>query len=158
LIHYYFRSRDLLFQVILKEALSDMHHGFISTAQQKKPIKEKLVSIIKELHSQTMEYPYLQVFAISQLNIVSETQKDLTSNTSMTNVISTLVAEIKEGMNKGDIPKMDPYQFFSNLMSLTIYPSLARPLMKTLFNMDETAYDKFLNSRFKVIEKTLFQT
>jgi hypothetical protein len=62
------------------------------------------------------------------------------------------IDQFKEEMRKGTIRNIDPRHLILNLLSLCIFPIIARPLAQRLFfNNNDEHYDLFLQERKKVV-------
>jgi len=158
LIHYYFRNRDNLFQLVLKEAMSRVH-GIVSSALlNDKPFKEKIANAVEAMIEEKQAYPGLETFVIMELNkmscggasIVPEEEVLAIGNTS-----DQFLLEIEEAVEQGIIAPIPPKQFLINLMSLCSYPVVAKPILSSVLNLDQKAYAEAMEERKAVILKLL---
>jgi len=158
LLHYYFRSRDVLFDQVFKEALVKLRERLLSIMVSKDLFRSKIESFINIFFEELTDVPYLEAFIILQLNKdASKYEEFFTSFSGHEEKNANFLAEIKLEMDKGTIPEMKPLQFFINLFSLMAYPFAAKTLYEKMFNLDEQEYTNLMNERKKLILSLLFK-
>ncbi|WP_316747458.1 TetR/AcrR family transcriptional regulator [Pedobacter gandavensis] len=152
LVNYYFRSRDILFDQVFKEA----QEGFVCTLDEvfesKMPFKEKIRNLITVFIKETAQYPFRQLFIITEMNRHVEMQAKKASPKK----VQLFMKEVAEEMDKGGLKKMDPRQFILNLFSLMAHPFLTAPLHKVLFGMNDEEYATLMEDRKQLIYETIF--
>jgi hypothetical protein len=57
--------------------------------------------------------------------------------------------QIKERVAAGKMRRMTPEQFVVNLISLSVFPFAARPLLNVALGLDEKKFESFINTRRK---------
>jgi AcrR family transcriptional regulator len=151
LIHYYFRSRDQLFDAVFEKArLAAMieSEAVLETTLSFKKKTEKLIDVfLKRLK----KYPFLEIAITTGLN-----QMETAHPTNSPKHLQQFLKEIQVEMNKGTIQKTKPVHFMINLFSLIVYPFIVKPLNLQLFGLSEQEYEKIVNERKKVIMGLLF--
>ena len=152
-VHYYFRSRDLLFREVFNEALKDFTDQLKGVVLSDIPFREKLETYVEIFLSQSLAYPYLQTFVITE---IINNKYELVDKESPS-VFKIFLKEIKEEMTKGAIAEMDPMHFILNLFSLLAYPSVASPLYKKLFLVSDQRYQKLLKERKEIVLSLLLK-
>ncbi|MCX2451746.1 TetR/AcrR family transcriptional regulator [Pedobacter sp. PLR] len=152
LVNYYFRSRDILFDQVFIEA----QEGFVCTLDEvfesKMPFKEKIRNLISVFIKETAQYPYRQLFIITEMN----RHVDIHTKKARHKKVMLFMEEVQEEMDKGTLKKMDPRQFMLNLFSLMAHPFLTAPLHKVLFGMNDEEYATLMEDRKQLIYETIF--
>ena len=153
LVNYYFRSKDVLFEQVLKEAMDNFGVQIDQVLNAELPFKEKIEKFIDLFYTEFTSYPYKESFMISEINShgYKAPPKDCSAP------LSKFLKEIQKEMGKGTIKKTIPQNFVLNLFSLMAYPLLTRPLFKWVLNETDSSYDKILNERKKMIVDILFK-
>lgn len=149
-VHYYFRSRDILFKHVFDEALVELTERLNEVIDSSLPFREKIENYIDICFAQSVRYPHLETFIITE--IINQRIKVDEEDPAR---IKKFLKEIKSEMDKGNVPSMNPQQFILNLFSLITYPAIASPLNKKLFMIDDKSYERLLKERKKVIMKVL---
>jgi TetR/AcrR family transcriptional regulator len=155
LIHYYFRSRDLLFKTVLEEAISETRDKVDSVFNSNEPFKTKISKYLDVFIDRNAEFPYIQNFIVTEIMRDANKMKEYSSRKKshmMKHIVPLLNAEIKSGGMK----PIDPEHFIVNMMSMCSYPLVAKPMIQSMFSYDDKTYRKFLKERKQVIYKVLF--
>jgi AcrR family transcriptional regulator len=159
LIYYYFRSREVLFQEVFKEAMSVIHNRMQELFLSKNSIsfREKIGQFVELFINQSIKYPYLEVFMITEANRDDFTDPVDISLEMREQMKSNIGEDLKNEIKKGSIPEMPVEQFMINLVSLCAYPILFRPMLQHIMGMNNKAYWKMINERKKLIMSVLFR-
>jgi len=158
LLHYYFRSREALFDIIFLEALTRLRKRLHEALDSGKPFREKIENIVQVFVDELTELPYLETFITLQLNQQPDKYQNMfVQLPGGKERLKKFLKEIQTEMDKGTIPTMKPLNFFVSLFSLLAYPYIARPLYKNMFDLSENAYSKLLQERKEVIFSMMFK-
>ncbi|HEX5167764.1 MAG TPA: TetR/AcrR family transcriptional regulator [Cyclobacteriaceae bacterium] len=155
LIHYYFRSREQMLEILLDETIREKKERVRGILTSALPFKEKIAMYIDVIVDYGLTYPYLDNFIISETAGRPEKVKSFcsTDRTKSSDLIrDELAAEVKLGR----IADISAQHFMVNLSSLCHYPLLAKPVLQAIHGMTDSAYRKFLLERKRIIFKTIF--
>ncbi|MBA4058517.1 MAG: hypothetical protein C0490_27620 [Marivirga sp.] len=155
LIHYYFRSREHMLEMLLDETLREKKDRVRTILTSSLPFRLKIASYINALVDYGLTYPYLDNFIISEMARRPDKLKALCSQDKIKS--GDLIREqLEEEVAGGKIAPISPENFMVNLSALCNYPLLAKVVLQTIHGMTDTAYRKFLVERKKVIYRTIF--
>ena len=152
LINYYFRSRDNLVQIVFDEAHRVEKEKSEVIMRSDLNFKEKISKFIEESLQTSLKYPYLETYIVSQINKGSCQKKDIQSED-----LQNLYKDIEVEMDLGNIEKIEPVQFLFNMISLLVFPSAARPLIKDNMMISDEEFDRLISERKDIILNTLFK-
>ncbi len=152
LLNYYFRSRDTLFEQVVKEARDEMSDIIDSAFSAELPFKEKLEKLIAVFLDQAMKFPYREMYVVSEFNRSEKVVQDAKKTK-----LKTFLNEIKIEMESGKIKKMDPRQFCMNLFALMAYPLITSCLNKSLYSINDVEYLKLMKERKQLIFDMIYQ-
>ena len=155
LIHYYFRSRDLLFKAILEEAVTETRNKVDSIFNSDEPFKVKISKYLDVFIDRNAEFPYMQNFIITEIMQDPEKMKEHFSR-KRNHMLKHIVPPLTKEIESGNMEPIDPEHFIVNMMSMCSYPLVAKPFIQTMFSYDDKMYRKFLKERKQVIYKVLF--
>jgi TetR/AcrR family transcriptional regulator len=151
LLHYYFRNRENLFEVVLKEAIDDSFLKMFAILSTDKPFEEKVEEAIHHIVDSLAEFPFMENFIISEINknpgnagIVSPVAPGKTFT-------KQFLKEVKGYFRKNKLPSIPPEQFIVNMMALCAYPSSTKPIIQGILGYNEKTYTAFLKSRKKIL-------
>jgi TetR/AcrR family transcriptional regulator len=155
LIHYYFRSRELMLEALLDETLQEKRDRVRSVLTSDLPFREKIANYIDTIVDYGLKYPYLDNFIISETARRPEKVKLFCAKDRFRS--SDLIREALEHEIKiGKIAPISAEHFMVNLISLCNYPLLAKSVIQTIHGLTDTAYRKFLLERKHIIFRTIF--
>ncbi|SKB73659.1 transcriptional regulator, TetR family [Soonwooa buanensis] len=153
LINYYFRSRDNLFNSVFEEALRKEKEKSEAIINSNSSFRDKLGHFIDDSISKSMQYPYLEIYIVTQMNqgCVYHKTENFDEN------IAKMGTEIEEEISKGNINPISTQQFILNLASLVSFPTCMRPLLKETMKISDKEFDQLLSERREVILSTIFK-
>jgi TetR/AcrR family transcriptional regulator len=155
LIHYYFRSRELMLEALLDETLQEKRDRVRSVLTSDLPFREKIANYIDTIVDYGLKYPYLDNFIISETARRPEKVKLFCAKDRFRS--SDLIREaLEHEIKKRKIAPISAEHFMVNLISLCNYPLLAKSVIQTIHGLTDTAYRKFLLERKHIIFRTIF--
>lgn len=158
LLHYYFRNKEKLFEVIFMEAANKLFPKIneIFTADQ--PLFEKIESFCEEYITVVMDNPYLPLFVLNEINQDPVYfLKKVWAGRSRPQP-EKFLAQIEQEIKKGTIKRISPLQLLMNLISMTIFPFVAAPMFKMNLGLDELQFRSIMEQRKKEIPKFIIDS
>ncbi len=153
LVHYYFRSRDILFEQVVHEAKEDLRQTMNDALKMETSFKDKLKRMIDIFIEEIIAYPYRELFVITETNRHDKMEADHMYELH----IKPFLAEIKEEMDKGNMSAMDPRQFIMNLFALMSYPVLSGSLNKSFMKISDAEYLKMMKQRKQIVFDMIYR-
>jgi TetR/AcrR family transcriptional regulator len=154
LLHYYFRSRDILFNQVFKETMAEVKSEIDKILTAKMLFKSKIEKLVTFFLSRLEVMPYREIFLINEINSSNFEMNDHGKEEQVK--FKEFIKDIQKEMDKGAIKPMNPAHFILNLFSLLAHPFVMGPLNRRLFNMSDKQYRKLLKERKQIILQTLF--
>ena len=71
---------------------------------------------------------------------------------------SFFMKQIQQAIKEEKISDISPVHFFMNMMSLTVFPFVASPMLKNLGDLQQKDFDKLMQERKKLIPKWIKAT
>lgn len=153
LLHYYFRNKEKLFEVIFMEAAEKLFPRINRIFDSDQPLFEKIESFCEEYIAVVMENPYLPLFVINEINQDPEYfLKKVWSGRSKPNPAKFL-EQIEREVKKGNIKRINPLHLLMNLISMTIFPFVAKPMFQKNLGMSESQFRMIMEQRKREIPK-----
>jgi AcrR family transcriptional regulator len=147
LLNYYFRSKEKLFDIVMLENIQKFLMGLKGVLNNKDAsLNEKVVAIAVNYIDLLKTHPDLPIFILSEIRANPE---KLAQNMAIKSIFidSHFFKQLKE-KTKG---KINPLQFMINIMGLTVFPFVARPLLQSVVNVKQMEFDKLMEERKKLI-------
>jgi hypothetical protein len=95
------------------------------------------------------EKPYLPLYVVGEINQNPDEMKARLRSLDLVPFegLDRLDEQLKQEADAGRLRRMSAEQFVVNLLSLSIFPFIARPLIETMLDMDDAAFDAFIDER-----------
>ncbi len=153
LLHYYFRSKEKLFEMIFMEAAAKLFPRINAIFNSDQPLFEKIESFCEEYISIVMENPYLPLFVLNEINQDPEyfLQKVWKGNSKPKP--AKFLEQIESEVKRGTIKRISPLHLLMNLISMTIFPFVAKPMFQKNLALDELQFISVMEQRKKEIPK-----
>jgi len=155
MLHYYFRSKQKLFERIFRDAISEIAPGIFSIMRGDLPLEQKVQQLVAFYSKLLAENPQLPGFVIHEIQqdqggFLRLAVKD--NPLQPANVINMFMNKLDKELNADETkPYIDPKQFFISLIGLTVFPFIAKPIMMAIFGLDEDAFQQFIKERMDFI-------
>ena len=146
MLHYYYRSKQLLFEAVFKNAFSLLAPQLNIILNDDSSIEEKIRSFTNNYTAFMMKHPYLPNFIINELNRNEDFILKLKENRGFPN-LDKFKARVEAEISQGILKPIDPDQLFVNVLALNIFPFLGKPLIKAFTNKNEKSYKEFVENR-----------
>lgn len=148
MIHYYFRTKLDLFNVIFQDKLSLLTDSFADTLIQERPFFDK-IRLAVETHFDFMsDNPKLFFFLYSEIVNNAERKKLVAEfiEPKVRPILNILDKDMKKEVEKGNIRKVKALEILLNIISLNVITFLGLPLIETLCR-DEGEVKNFMSER-----------
>jgi AcrR family transcriptional regulator len=159
LLHYYYRSKDRLFEAVFIEAFHKMIPNLMkiwASEGSEGHIFDKIRSFTDIYIGALLKYPQIPLFILHELGRNPDRIVELVKSSGINPNIFLKVIEAE--IQKGTIAKVDPHQLMVNMLGLCIFPFAARPMIQGfIFNNDQKAYELFLEERKKEVAEFIIK-
>jgi len=146
LLHYYYRSKQLLFEAVFKSAFLLLAPQLNKVLNDDSSLFDKIKNFTNNYISFVIKHPYLPNFIIQELNRNPDYVTQLTSEKHFPS-LDKFKVQVKENIEKGIIKPIKMEQLFINIISLNILPFIAAPLLKGFLNINKEDYKQLLENR-----------
>lgn len=150
MLHYYFRTKEQLFERIVDEKFAQMSHSmFAILGDPSLPIIERLKGGIAAHFDFIAENPQLPRFVINEIVSRPERYEVLykRAGTIIDGVYKGLQEEIDRAAERGEMEPTDVRMLFISIMSLNVFTFVAYPFMEPLMGELMADRDRFLAQR-----------
>jgi AcrR family transcriptional regulator len=150
MLHYYFRTKDKLFEVIFSQALEQFIPKAIQILGSDTSLEEKVQAVVGFYFQMLSEHPYIPMFVLSSLHQNPDKFVDnLVSAEGFRPVelVTHLLLQVQQAIQRGEIRPIDPRNFVLHIISLSVFPFLARPMVVRLLGIPDPDYSRFLETR-----------
>jgi len=146
MLHYYFRSKQLLFEAVFKNAFSLLAPQLNTILNDDSSIEEKIKNFTFNYISFVIKHPYLPNFIIQELNRNPNFILKFQAFSGFPS-IKKFKRQVELEIEKGNLKPISAEQLFINIMALNIFPFVAKPLIKALINKNEDDMNLLIEAR-----------
>ncbi|WP_339624741.1 TetR/AcrR family transcriptional regulator [uncultured Winogradskyella sp.] len=146
LLHYYYRSKHLLFEAVFKNAFSLLAPQLSAVLNDDSSIENKIKNFTSNYVSFIIKHPYLPNFIIQELNRNPEFILKLKENEDFPN-LEKFKIQLTNDISDGVIKPISAEQLFINILALNIFPFVAKPLIMAFTNTDNKSYNQLMENR-----------
>ena len=142
LLNYYFRSKEKLFDQVMKVKIVLLFGKIIPIISNEKTTIEEKIDLASEKYFELLsKNPNLPLFVISE---IQKKNSDIKSILPVEKILmnSVIIQQIKEKN-----PELNPFHFLLNFLGMTVFPFLARPVFQNFHIMNDDEFQKFVEER-----------
>ncbi|PRX54577.1 TetR/AcrR family transcriptional regulator [Flagellimonas meridianipacifica] len=152
MLHYYYRSKDALFEKIMDGAVDLMSRQFISALSGDKPVMEKVEAMVSNYTDTIIKNPYIPIFILNELaRSQMNFQNRLLQKLEQDNLFMNFLAQIVQEQQSGILRPIPVPQFMITIMSLIVFPHIAKPVFLKIFKMADKEYMHMMEERKEYI-------
>ncbi len=156
LLHYYYRSKENLFNAVVNEVTKALPLAIHNILNSGDDFFKKIEIIVESYIDFISKNPQLPRFIINEITRNPELIASAIANHSgikEMRIIEQLANIINQEVNKGTIKPIKPHQFIINLLSLCVFPFVAKPLIQFILLDDEASFNELILERKKQVSK-----
>jgi len=146
MLHYYYRSKQLLFEAVFINAFSLLAPQLNEIINADNSLFDKIKNFTNNYISFVIKHPYIPNFVIQELNRNPNFVERLVAEKNFPN-IEKFKKQVDENILNGKIRPIKGEQLFINIMSLNIFPFIGAPLLKGLTRTTDSEYKTLINER-----------
>ncbi len=157
LLHYYFRSKDKLFEMIFRELSQRFIPRINEIFESDLSLFEKIETFCGAYIDKIIENPFMPLFVLNEVNKQpSHFIKKIWGGKKPK--IEKLIAQIKMETKKGNIKPVHPLHLIMNMMSLCIFPFVAKPMLQMVAGVSDTQFKLLMEERKKEVPKFIIDS
>ena len=149
LVHYYYRNKDNIFQAVFEDAFSSLIGKLNEIFFSDLPFTSKIETFIGYYIKFLSQNSYLPLFILNGLYSKPEQIKAmlLKNHLSPERLMDQIRKQTREELGLD----VDPFHVLINILALSIFPVVAKPLIETIFGFSEVQLNQFYEERKKVV-------
>lgn len=152
LLHYYFRSKDKLFEQIFMEEAKKFMPRVTTIMLSDLPLFEKIEQFVGQYIDTLTQNPLLPLFILNEINKnPQEMMKKIWGN--YRPPVDKVEEHVAKLVKKGEIKPIKGYELMINMVSLCIFPFLARPMVQWVTKKNDEEFFQMMEQRKKHVVK-----
>ncbi|HEY1113192.1 MAG TPA: helix-turn-helix domain-containing protein [Chitinophagaceae bacterium] len=157
LLHYYFRSKDKLFEHIFLEVANGFLPRVIAILESDEALFHKIELFCEEYIGQMQQTPYVPIFILNEINRQPQAFLEKVVGTKKIPLFK-MMGEIAGEIEAGRIKPINPLQLLLNVLSLCLFPFLASPLLQHVTGMDSAEFNALMEERKKEVPRMIIES
>jgi AcrR family transcriptional regulator len=157
LLHYYFRSKEKLFEMIFMEEARKFMPKVASIMMSELSLFEKVEKFVGEYIDTLLQNPLLPIFILSEINRnPKDAIKKIFGN--QRPPIDKIEEHVTKLVKKGVIKPIKGYELMINMVSLCLFPFIARPMVQWVTKTTDDEFLKMMEQRKKHVVKFIIDS
>ena len=150
LLHYYYKSKDRLFQIILERALNLLMPKVVESFKNDYDLFTSIEKFVDAYIDTLIKHPHLPGFVLHEINSKPDNMVKMIKLGGID--VDKLKQKIQVEIDNGIIDPIDPNQLILNILSLCIFPFVAKPIFIGLvLDGEKKQFDKIIEARKKEV-------
>lgn len=150
MLHYYYRSKEKLFEKVYQLSILKLIPEIADILNQDLPLEQKLHGFCEKYLEVIKANPDIPLFVVHEMNKNPTRLKSFIFN-QISKKVQPFLQQIREEREKGNTVDLPAEQILANVISLMLFPFIARPVMQIIFDMDESSFNQFLEQRVQFL-------
>jgi AcrR family transcriptional regulator len=149
LLHYYYRDKRTMFNLIFEARFKEFFQGVFSIIMSEDDLLNKIRRLIDHEITTLLTHPDLARFVITEIALQPEKliQYGQKMQINPRAFIEAFEVQVQDAVESGAIKPISGRQLLMNTMSLCVYPFIAKPIIKTMMQMDENSFMGMMEER-----------
>ncbi len=157
LLHYYFRSKDKLFEGVFRDAFFRLLPTVLSVLKEEIPLFDKIRLFTEQYIDIFNENRYIPGFVLHELSRNPQRIVTLISSTGIQPEF--FMEQVREEVERGTIRPIDPRELVVNMLALCIFPFVAAPILQNIiFQKDRSGFDAFIEERKRSVPEFIINS
>lgn len=150
LLHYYFRSKDKLFNAVFKESFFKLFPNLVDLLKSDITLFDKIRLFVETYIDIINANPLLPSFIIHELGRNPKAVAEMIKSSGIKPAY--FVNQVREEIEKGTIEPVQPIHLIVNMLAMCIFPFVAKPILQeVIFHQDQQKFDIFIQERKKEV-------
>jgi AcrR family transcriptional regulator len=158
LLHYYYRDKEKLFETIFLEEAQKFFPKINAIFQSDDPLFLKIEKFVNEYIDEMLENPYLPWFILNEINRDPDQFMYKIWGENNLPKPARFLDQIEKEIKNGTIKRINPVHLLMNLLSMTIFPFVARPMITRNLHMTDLRFRETMEERRKEIPKFIIDS
>ena len=156
LLHYYFRSKQQLFEGVFKDSVQRQFGCIWDSLKQCDSLFPAIETFVASYMDRMIEDPMLPLFIANEMSRDPEGLSDFVDRGKESR--ARFLRMVEEARDRGEIIDIDPRELLVNIMSLCAHPFIARPMLKHIHGISDEAFRRMILKRKKTVPEFIIRS
>lgn len=150
MLHYYYRSKEKLFEKVYQLSIVKLIPQIAGLLNEEMPLEAKLRNFAIKYLELIKRNPDIPLFILHEMNKNPGRMKTFMLH-EVGKKIQPFLNQIQEEKEKGNTVDLPAEQIMANIMSLLIFPFIARPVFQVILNKNDSEFEQFIDERMNFL-------
>lgn len=147
LLHYYFRTKDHLFEAVFTKLATKVFSRFTPIMDDKMSLEDKIRFFFREHIAFLQKNPRLPGFILNEINNNPERLKKMISSIDLKELWKRILEQHSHELHKYNITEENLPQLLTSIVSLSVFPFAARGIFETVLSKLGHNFDDYIEER-----------
>jgi AcrR family transcriptional regulator len=158
MLHYYFRTKRQLFEIVYREQFVQLFSTLTGIIFAEMPFEVMIRKLIHEEIEHFSKVPSLPVFVLYEGWQNAEIIRMILADKPFEKLRDGMQRSIEDAVARNVIRPIPAAQLLINIMSMVIYPLIAKPILKEVFTLSDQDYNLFIENRKEEVTHFVMQS
>jgi AcrR family transcriptional regulator len=150
LLNYYFRSKQKLFDLVMLENFQQFINGItVNFLDETMTFDQRIERIVAAYVDMLTRLPDLPMFILNEIRgnpskIAAKLNMEIAPMRQ--HMFKQLIASNKEGKTN-----LEPFHFIANLIGLTVFPFVGRPILQRVTGVTDVEFEQYMQARKELV-------
>lgn len=147
LLHYYYRSKDRLFNAVFEMIARKLFAKFAPVFDDNLSLEDKIKFFYREHITFLQNNPRLPAFILNEINRNPDRIRKLLKNIEFDKIWTMIFEQHKDELKNYNITRELLPQVMVSVASLSVFPFAARGILEAIFDKFGVSFEEFLEER-----------
>lgn len=147
LLHYYYRSKDKLFNAVFEKIAEKVFSKFAPVLNENLTLEEKIRFFYREHITFLQKNPRLPAFILNEINRNPSRIRKILKNFDINKIWFILEEQHRDELAKYNITPEQIPQLMTTIASISVFPFAARGIIEGFFEKLDIKFDDYLEER-----------
>ncbi len=147
MLHYYFKNKEMLFEVIFRETAGKLFPHFEKLMDSDLNFFDKMRSIVSSYIEVIIQNPYIPLFVMNEMNKNPEMGIKNFFEAQKPGFVRKFKESIEQSAKDGLIHPIPPIHLIMNMFSMCAFPFIAKPMLKLLTGIEDEQFKNLMEQR-----------
>lgn len=159
LVHYYFRSKELLFEKVFRQNADSFFLDLNAILTSDKQLFEKIRLLCAAYMDMCSSNPLLPVFMITEVNKHNSSffSRIFPEGKGKPDYMKFKL-QIEKEVKSGNIKPVKPAILIMNILSLCLFPTMAKPMLQFTMGITDDGFGLIMKERKKYIPEMIIES
>lgn len=156
LLHYYFRNKNKLFEKVFEKVVQELADKLFNLEVKSDSIESNLFTFAEHYIDFFQKNQFIPQFVIQEIR---ENPDWIVHNFNKLNITETkFFTSLFSSLAKSNLSVPNFYEPMLNLISLLLFPIIARPIIQTVMKISDSEFDAIIESRKKSVPQLILNS